>query len=149
MGEQEVDFLDQRLDFERQRLVHARGAAFAHRGNGTAHAAQGAKAIIGLEPGHDEQAHAQHQERPDQNRADTGDLRVELAPAGRNGELPQRVAARQDHRAFDHAQPLVIAKLVGIVDVRRGVDVIGLQLERAVPQRARGKSSCPCPEICQ
>ena len=136
VGEQRVQFLDHGLDFQRQRISHPAGTCLAHGLDGATHPAQGAKAVPGLQPRHDEQAQAQDDKAVDKDRADTADLFVKVPSAGSHGEPPLRLAARQQDRPFDHPQRLA-GELVAVIDVRLGVEMVAAHLKAAVPQRAR------------
>ena len=142
MGQQCVKLLDHRLDLERQRIGHPVAPGGADARDRPAHPAQRAEAIPGLQSGHQEQADAEHGERPGQDRANAGDLVVELVARTGDDELPSGIAARQADRAFDHPQRFA-RKLPRIVIVRLAVLAVGLRPQPAVPQRARGQILVP------
>ena len=142
MGEERVDFLHQRFDLEREGFGNAVRAFAAHGLDGVAHAPQRRKTVPALQHGKGEKAHAQRREAPDQDRADPGDLIVEFAAGGGDGEGPFRIAVGQHDRTLDDAQGLAF-ELVGIVEMRLLVDVIAMQFETAIPQAAAGKGLMP------
>src|SRR3546814_10813377 len=67
-----------------------------------------------LEHGHQEQPEAEHREAPHEDRADRGNLLVELDARAGDGELPFDIASRELDGAFDHAQRL-LRELGGII----------------------------------
>ena len=142
MGQQSVQFFHQRLHFKRERFCHPVRPRVAHPLDRKAHPAQRAEPVPGLQHRHQEQAEPKHHEAADQDRANTGDLAVQIVPAGGHGEPPFGIAARQDDRPFHHPQRL-IGELEAVVGVRKLVEVVRLNLERAVPQRAREKLVMP------
>src|SRR5690606_18691144 len=137
MFEQGVELLDHRLDLERERVGDAVAPGRADAGDGAAYPAQWPEPVPGLRHRHEEQPDPEHRERPHEDRADTGDLLVELGARCGDDEVPLGLTAGQGDGPFDHAQRLVL-ELVRVFVVRLAVSFRKVGLEPPVPQRARG-----------
>ena len=138
MLKQHVQLLHQRLHFQRQRIGHAVGTGGADMLDRALDAPQRAQADIALQQHQHHEAQPQDHEADDEDALDTVDLFVDLVPRLRDCEGPQGIAARQGGIALRNAERAAVELRAVVIE---HVGPVGpAQLQRLVPQRARGKN---------
>ena len=132
VGEELVDFVDERVDLVGEIVADANLIARADRGDFAAHAAQRPQPVERLQGGEHEQPEAEHRKAAHQHRAQVAQLGVDRIARLCHLVAPADLRSGQFDIALEDAQRLV-GEFVAVALVEVIVDVDRVDLELAIP----------------